>query len=245
MPIIWLALHIRLPIAILTQPLVAVLRTPVRMSSSHSSSTISRWAESSPHILSSDNIPQHTCTNHNRECGYLDRFIIVLLPDIPSWLGSTSRHRWYALQEMNDRRFHIKYLVRLKYSASNAKFPTIINLQYEKYVCLLFQLPIQNYYLFWGDTIRLYSSNEVATNSNTTASQCTSLAGYNCLAKASCHPEVLTIVTLTNTKTWITNYLAWMKGILQTSAQRRISTSVQSWNERRPSNYPGVYCVPH
>ena len=59
-----------------------------------------------------------------------------------------------------------------------------------------------------GDTIRLYSSNEVATNSNTTASQCTSLAGYNCLAKASCHPEVLTIVTLTNTKTWITNYLA-------------------------------------
>ena len=59
-------------------------------------------------------------------------------------------HRWYALQEMNDRRFHIKYLVRIKYSASNAKFPTNINLQYEKYVCLLFQLPIQNYYLFWG-----------------------------------------------------------------------------------------------
>ena len=59
-------------------------------------------------------------------------------------------HRWYALQEMNDRRFHIKYLVRIKYSASNAKFPTNINLQYEKYVCLLFQLPIQNYYLVSG-----------------------------------------------------------------------------------------------
>ena len=149
-PIIWLALHIRLPIAILTQPLVAVLRTFSTHVIWPFNSTISRWAESSPQILSSDNIPQHTCTNHNRECGYLDQFIFILLPDIPSWLGSTSRHRWYALQEMNDRRFHIKYLVRIKYSASNAKFPTNINLQYEKYVCLLFQLPIQNYYRFLG-----------------------------------------------------------------------------------------------
>ena len=92
MPIIWLALHIRLPIAILTQPLVAVLRTFSTHVIWPFNSTISRWAESSPQILSSDNIPQHTCTNHNRECGYLDRFIIVLLPDIPSWLGSTSRY---------------------------------------------------------------------------------------------------------------------------------------------------------
>ena len=90
-PIIWLALHIRLPIAILTQPLVAVLRTFSTHVIWPFNSTISRWAESSPHILSSDNIPQHTCTNHNRECRYLDQFIFILLPDIPSWLGSTSR----------------------------------------------------------------------------------------------------------------------------------------------------------
>ena len=125
---------------------------------------------------------------------------------------------------MNDRRFHIKYLARLIYSASNAKSPTNINLQYEKYVRLLFQLPIQNYYRFLGG-IPSASTPQTKLQPILILLPYNVLLWlvYNCLAKASCHSEVLTIVTLTNTKTWITNYLAWMKGILQTSAQRLIT----------------------
>ena len=57
------------------QPLVAVLWASVRRSSKHSTDS----AVSLHHFIpSSSNIPQHTCTNHNRECGYLHQSFLYI-----------------------------------------------------------------------------------------------------------------------------------------------------------------------
>ena len=92
---------LHLPIAILIQPLVAVQWSSVRRPKRHS--TYSGAYSTSIITFEAARIFHSTRAPITIESvDITSSIIIILLPSIPSWLGSTSRHRRYTLQESID-----------------------------------------------------------------------------------------------------------------------------------------------